>query len=177
MNLPSNPRASRRDFLVGATVLAAAPAGAVLAEETQADFLFVQTAKGMSFDKGAGRLTLTGVSPVTLFFTDRPERIAGNMSTGKFVPFWSEGPDSFQSDPPNADVSIVEGGSLRQTVVVLKDPELSGEDLSYTVEVIQGEMPESGAEVSVFIDIIGRPLTPVSFAGADRRAFRRAAIY
>ena len=61
--------------------------------------------------------------------------------------------------------------------MVLKDPELSGEDLSYTVEVIQGEMPESGAEVSVFIDIIGRPLTPVSFAGADRRAFRRAAIY
>ena len=61
--------------------------------------------------------------------------------------------------------------------MVLKDPELSGEDLSYTVEVIQGEMPESGAEVSVFIDIIGRPLTPVSFAGVDRRAFHRAAIY
>ena len=127
----------------------------------------------MTFDADAKRLTLTGVSPVTLFFTDRPERIAGNMSTAKFVPFWSEGPDSFQSDPPNADVSIVEDGALHQTVVELQDPQLSGEDLSYTVEVIQGEMPQTGAEVSVFIDIIGRPLTPVSFAGADRRAFRR----
>ena len=99
------------------------------------------------------------------------------MSTGKFVPFWSEGPDSFQSDPPNADVSIVEAGNLRQTVAVLKDPKLSGEDLSYSIEVIEGEKPASGAEVSVFVDIIGRPLTPVSFAGADRRAFRRAAIH
>ena len=171
------PGASRRAFLAGATVLVATPVGSVMAEETRADFLFVQTAKGMSFDKAASRLTLTGVSPVTLFFTDRPERIAGNMSTGKFVPFWSEGPDSFQSDPPNADVSIVEDGKLRQTVVELKDPELSGEDLSYTVRVIQGEMPESGAEVSVFIDIIGRPLTPVSVAGVGRRTYRRAAIY
>lgn len=174
---PTDPCASRRAFLVGATVLAAAPGGSVLADDTIADFLFVQTAKGMNFDKAGSRLTLTGVSPVTLFFTDRPERVAGNMSTSKFVPFWSEGPDSFQSDPPNADVSILENGELRQTVVVLTDPELSGEDLTYTVKVIQGEMPDSGAEVSVFIDIIGRPLTPVSFAGADRRAFRRAAIY
>ena len=102
MNLPSDPTvpgASRRAFLVGATVLAAAPVGSVLAEETEADFLFVQTAKGMSFDKAASRLTLTGVSPVTLFFTDRPERIAGNMSTGKFVPFWSEGPGQLPVRP------------------------------------------------------------------------------
>ena len=27
------------------------------------DFLFVQSAKGMSFDKSAGKLTLEGVSP------------------------------------------------------------------------------------------------------------------
>ena len=170
---PAEAGSSRRTFLVTAALLAASPGVPATAEETTADFLFVQTAKGMSFDKAASRLTLTGVSPVTLFFTDRPERIAGNMATAKFVPFWSEGPDSFQSDPPNADISIIEDGALRQTVVELKDPELSGEDLSYTVTIIQGEMPESGAEVSVFIDIIGRPLTPVSFAGADRRAFRR----
>lgn len=176
--VPTPPGATRRAILVGATVMmVATPVGPTLAEEAKADFLFVQTAKGMTYEAGTNRLTLTGVSPVTLFFSDRPDRIAGNMSTAKFVPFWSEGPDSFRSDPPNADVSIVEDGKLRQTVVELRDPELSGEVLSYSVTVIQGEMPEAGAEVSVFIDIIGRPLTPVSFAGADRRAFRRAAIY
>lgn len=169
--------ATRRTALAIAAVLAVIPTGAVLADTRQADFLFVQTASGMTFDADAQRLTLTGVSPVTLFFTDRPERVAGNMATARFVPFWSEGPDSFQSDPPNADVSVVEDGKLLQTVVELQDPQLSGTDLSYSVKVIQGEMPSKGAEVSVFIDIIGRPLTPVSFAGADRRAFRRAAIY
>jgi hypothetical protein len=172
--------ATRRQVLAGAAALGSAmtlggAARAQAAEET-ADFLFVQTAKGMTYDADGKRLTLTGVSPVTLFFADRPERIAGNMKTAAFVPFWSEGKDSFLSDPPNADVSIVEDGELRQTVVVLRDPVLEGEDLSYTVDSLEGDMPASGAEVSVFIDVIGMPLTPVSFAGARRRAYRRAVL-
>jgi hypothetical protein len=141
-----------------------------------ADFLFVQTARRMSFDRAASRLTLHEVSPVTLFFSDRPDRIAGNMRTAAFVPFWSQGRDSFLSDPPNADLSIVEGGNLRQVVVVLRDPVLAGGNLSYTVQILSGAMPDAGEEVSVFIDIIGMPLTPLSFAGARRRAFRRAWI-
>jgi hypothetical protein len=92
------------------------------------------------------------------------------------VPFWSEGKDSFLSDPPNADISIFENGALRQTVVVLEDPVLDSGDLHYTVRVIEGEMPDTGEQVSVFIDVIGMPLTPLSVAGVDRRAFRRAAL-
>lgn len=140
----------------------------------RADFLFVQTARRMSFDRAAGRLTLHEVSPVTLFFADRPDRIAGNMRTAAFVPFWSEGRDSFLSDPPNADLSILEAGELRQVVAVLRNPVLEGGNLAYTVQVLDGTMPAAGEEISVFIDIIGMPLTPLSFAGARRRAFRRA---
>lgn len=154
--------------------------GALLAtagEEKKADFLFVQSAKNMSFDPATNKLTLENVSPVTLFFTDRPERIAGNMKTAAFLPFWSEGKDSFKSDPPNADVSIVDGKTLTQTVVELQDPVLEGDNLSYTVKLIKGEMPSAGTDVAVFIDIIGRPLTPVSFAGVARRNFRRAVLY
>ena len=55
------------------------------------------------------------------------------MSTARFVPFWGEGKDSFLSDPPNADLSIVENGALLQTVVILKDPVLDGDTLTYTV--------------------------------------------
>ena len=172
---------SRRNVLAGAAALAAAlplagPASPQTAEGS-ADFLFVQTAKGMAFDADQNRLTLSGVGPTTLFFSDRPERIAGNMTPAAFVPFWSEGSDSFLADPPNADISILEDGKLRQTVVVLKDPRLEGENLVYTVKIVGGDMPVLGKDVSVFIDVIGMPLTPVSFAGADRRAFRRAAIY
>jgi len=157
----------------------AADAAATEAAEPakMADFLFVQSAKGMTYDQASGKLTLTGISPGTVFFADRPERIAGNMKTADFVPFWSEGKDSFLSDPPNADVSIVEGKELRQVVVVLQDPELNGDDLSYTVKVLEGELPAEGADVSVFIDIIGRPLTPVSYAGVARRSYRRAVLW
>ena len=154
--------------------------GALLAtagEEKKADFLFVQSAKNMSFDPATNKLTLENVSPVTLFFTDRPERIAGNMKTAAFLPFWSEGKDSFKSDPPNADVSIVDGKTLTQTVVELQDPVLEGDNLSYTVKLIKGDMPSAGTDVAVFIDIIGRPLTPVSCAGVARRNFRRAVLY
>ncbi|MGB0132470.1 hypothetical protein [Dokdonella sp.] len=142
-----------------------------------ADFLFVQSAKKMSYDKATNKLTLRDVSPVTLFFADRPERIAGNMKTTSFIPFWSEGADSFLSDPPNADISILEGDKLSQVVVVLESPMLSGNDLTYTVKLVEGSMPAEGSDVSVFIDVIGMPLTPLSYAGVARRHYRRAVLY
>lgn len=174
---------TRRTFVAAATLIAsAAPLNSALAqtaaaETKQADFLFVQSAKGMTFDKATNKLTLVGVSPITVFFTDRPDRVAGNMKTSAFVPFWSKGTDSFLKDPPNADISIVEGDSMRQVVAVLQNPVLKGDNLSYTVKVLQGELPAKASDVSVFIDVIGMPLTPVSFAGAARRGYRRAVIY
>ena len=128
---------TRRTLFVAAPALAASLASvksalAQAAQEPakQADFLFVQTAKGMTFDKPASKLTLNGVSPVTVMFSDRPERIAANMRTAAFVPFWSKGKDSFLSDPPNADISILEGDQLRQIVAVLQDPVLQGDNLT-----------------------------------------------
>ena len=159
------------------TVMLFGIVAATAADEKKADFLFVQSAKSMSFDPATSKLTLEDVSPVTVFFTDRPERIAGNMNTTRFIPFWSEGKDSFESDPPNADISILEGKELKQTVVELQDPVLEGGNLTYTVKVLKGEMPAAGTDVAVFIDIIGRPLTPLSFAGVARRNYRRAVLY
>src|SRR5215510_1043116 len=171
---------TRRKFVAAVLAAPLTPVGYAMAQSAkeapakQADFLFVQTARGMTFDKSTDKLTLEGVSSTTLFFSDRPERIAGNMKTAAFVPFWSQGKDSFLKDPPNADVSILEGDKLRQVVVVLQAPELKGDTLTYTVKVLQGDMPAKGADVSVFIDIIGMPLTPLSYAGASRRMYRRA---
>lgn len=177
-------RTTRRTFIAGSGAGAASLAISASAlgqtpkeKPHHADFLFVQTSRGMTFDKSTNKLTLTGVSPVTVFFSDRPDRIAGNMKTAAFIPMWSQGADSFKANPPNADISTLEGDTLNQTVVVLQDPVLEGENLAYTVKVLQGTMPAKGDEVSVFIDIIGMPLTPLSFAGARRRAYRRAFWY
>ena len=89
--------------------------------------LFVQNAEAVVFGKGT--LTLKGVSPMTVFFSDRPVRIAGHFNTkDEFVPLWDEGKDSFLKDPPNATVSIYEKGreQLTDVVVKLSKPRLSG---------------------------------------------------
>ncbi len=51
-----------------------------------AELLFVQNSHDVSVEKG--KLTLKKVSPATIFFTDRPERIAGHMTTKDFVDDW-----------------------------------------------------------------------------------------
>ena len=135
------------------------------------DFLFVQTAKGFSHENG--RITLRGVNPLTISFSDRPDRIAGHMPTSKFIPMWSQGADSFLSNPPNATLSVFRGDAVSSTVVVLRNPRLVGNDLSYEVRVLEGTLPKESGPCSLFIDIIGMPLTPFSYAGAARRAWRR----
>lgn len=74
-------------------------------------------------------------------------------------------------------MSVLEGNTLQQIVVVLKDPVLEGGDLTYTVEVLEGDMPTSGNNASVFIDVVVMPATPVSVAGVARRSYARAVIY
>lgn len=142
---------------------------------THADFLFVQNARAVAFT--GDRLILNGINPVTVMFSDRPERIAGHMATARFVPFWGEGTDSFLKDPPNATLSFLEDEALADAVVELRDPVIEGENLVYQVKVLEGEIPANAGMASLFIDIIGMPLTPISYAGAGRRFRRRAIIY
>jgi hypothetical protein len=139
---------------------------------TQAEFLFVQTAHDVAFD--GDKLTLKGISPTVLFFTDRPDRVAGNMSNQRYLKLWHEdGKDSFLADPPNATLSIFADDAVAELVVTLKNPRFSGDDLTYDVSVIKGTAPAAGGACALFVDIIGMPLTPISYAGRARRVYRR----
>jgi hypothetical protein len=135
------------------------------------DVLFVQNAKSMSLSEG--KLVLRGVNPVTVCFTDRPARMAGHMQTSRFVPLWSQGKDSFLKDNPNATLSVFSGDNVADLVVELSNPQLSGDDLTYDVRLLEGTAPANGGACALFIDIIGMPATPMSYAGAARRAWRR----
>ena len=135
------------------------------------DVLFVQNAKGVTFKEG--KLVLQGVNPVTVCFTDRPARMAGHMQTSRFVPLWSQGKDSFLKDNPNATLSIFSGDNVSDLVVELSNPQLSGNDLTYDARLLEGTPPANGEACALFIDIIGMPATPMSYAGAARRAWRR----
>jgi len=154
--------------------LACALAVPAHAEDKSCDMLFVQDAKGMVFD--GGLLTLKGANPNIIFFCDRPVRVAGHLTREAFMKLVTEGEDSFVDDPPNAAVSIFSPeGEVTEVVVALsKQPMVKGDDMVFAVKVLDGELPSKGGTVVMFIDPIGRPLSPGSVAGVHRRHERRA---
>ncbi|HYN60316.1 MAG TPA: hypothetical protein VET87_12280 [Rubrivivax sp.] len=160
---------------LGATQAAEVPAAAPV----MAQLLFVQNAQGFEVGADGRTLTLKGLSPTTLFFSDRPVRIAGHYLTGEYLQFWKAGPDSFLKDPPNATLSVFEKGKdeLSDVVVTLRNPRVNGNDLSYDITVIAGTLPKTSGPASLFIDIIGLPFTPLSFAGVARRTAYRTVVW
>jgi hypothetical protein len=137
--------------------------------------LIVMNARGASLQ--GQTLTLTGVSPNSIVFADRPVRAAGHLLTAHLLEEWSDG--SFAKDPPNATVSVLgkAGDSVHDAVVELRDPRLEGDKLTFDVRVLEGDLASADGPVSVFVDIIGLPFTPLSVAGVARRTARRAYWY
>jgi hypothetical protein len=141
--------------------------------------LIVMNAQGATL--AGGKLVLTGVAANSIVFADRPVRAAGHALTTHLLEEWTpdEKGDSFLKDPPNATVSAFgkDGDVIRDAVVVLRKPMLEGTTLTFDVDVLEGDLAGADGPASVFIDIIGRPFTPMSFAGVARRTAYRGAWY
>jgi hypothetical protein len=119
--------------------------------------LFVQTAEDLKADDKT--LRLVNVNQQTLYFSDRPVRIAGHLTMPDYLDEWKagEGPDNFSADPPNATLSVYEPGQSDSTlaVVEISHPVVDGSDLVYRYRLIEGKMPGSGGATALFIDWIG----------------------
>ncbi len=128
--------------------------------------LFVQSAHGRTSSEGT--VTFHGLAHSTLFFADRPQRVVGHLHSRKFVDQWGEGENSFAED-------LLENGDAvpEEVTVTLRDPQLEGDTLTYKIDVLDGTLPAKAGPCSLFIDPIGRPLSPVSVAGVRRRERRR----
>lgn len=128
------------------------------------DALFVQSAT--SFSSGPGAITLHGLTDSTVYFADRPRREIGHIPSRRFLELWEAGANSFAVDPPNAVLSFLdEGGTTPapdDAVVVLREPRLEDDKLSYKVDVLEGTLPPRSGPCSLFIDVFGRPLSPAS---------------
>jgi hypothetical protein len=122
------------------------------AEAARPSFLFVQSAQKIDYKDGV--MTLHGVPSQTLFFTDRPNRLVGNLQTEKFVARWTEdkGPGGFASNPPNAAVTLFQPDGAKTAIVELTNPRLEGDKLSYNVKVLQGIASAQPAQGVLFID-------------------------
>jgi hypothetical protein len=120
--------------------------------QTSPSFLFVQTAQKIDYKDGV--MTLYDVPTQTMFFTDRPNRVVGNLPTSSFVAKWTtdKGPSGFASDPPNAAVTVFQPDGPKTAIVELSKPQLDGNKLSYNVKVLQGIASTQPASGVLFID-------------------------
>ena len=123
----------------------------------QASLLFVQMAQKIDYkktDAASGVMTLYDVPTQTMFFTDRPNRVVGNVPTSAFVTRWTtdKGPNGFATNPPNAAVTVFQSDGAKTAIVELHNPRLDGNKLSYDVKVLQGISSTQPAEGVVFID-------------------------
>jgi hypothetical protein len=123
------------------------------------EFLFVQTSKNVAFKDGI--LTLEDVSPVTAFFSERPNRIVGQIRNDLFLKQWADGKNSFKGDPPNAFLTVFnEKTRPAGAIVVLSNPRFAGNNLQYDARILRGTPPATGIESTLFIDGGGAPCDP-----------------
>jgi hypothetical protein len=121
--------------------------------------MFVQTAEDLKVDPAASTIRLVKVNQQTVYFADRPQRIAGHITTADYLREWTAraGKDNFAADPPNATLSVYEPGLPDNTLVVIKitKPVVEGANLVYSYRIVSGTMPANGGATSLFIDRIG----------------------
>ncbi len=145
-------------LLAAAVMLSMAALTTAIAAETP-QLMFVQSADDLKVDAAKSTFRLVKVNQQTLYFSDRPVRLAGHLKMADYLKEWTAqaGKDSFKADPPNATLSVYEPGKPDSTLVVVKltNPLVEGADLVYTYKVINGTMPANGGQTALFIDWIG----------------------
>ena len=167
-------------YLLAAIMLLAASCGD--SNNKGPELLFVQTSDGAALYEST--LWLTGISPNTGWFTDRPYREAGQIPTEEFIFAWGEGENSFADDPPNADFTCTFGGEVVNYVVELQNPTLAVPYLSegcgsgicalnYDITFIGPDAVEAGDFVEcdgaahLFIDFGDNGASPGITVGTD----------
>lgn len=112
--------------------------------------LFVLNARAATL--ADGRLTMTGVSPSSIAFADRPVRAAGHIETAQFVDDWRNGEDEANIDPPNATISVLGGAGIADAVVTISKPVLDGETLTFDAVTLEGALAGASGPAALFID-------------------------
>ncbi len=144
-------------FLVAVLVLVLTGSGSALsrqatpAPDAAPDWLVVQTFDAATLTPGptagAYTLTLTGVHPMALAFTDRPQRLVAYVSTAEFA----QTVTNAQADPINATlVAPLPDGGEAMVVVELLDAthDATASTVTYTVTVLAAEDGDPAAEVA-----------------------------
>ena len=141
--------------LLASVSCAKSPAPAAEAPE----FMFVQVAENVSVDTVAMTVRLQKVAGQVIYFSDRPNRMAGHLTMAEYLSEWTPaaGKDNLGVDPPNATLSVYEAGAADNSVAIftIANPRLDGPDMIYDYKLIDGHLPASGGATALFIDKVG----------------------
>jgi hypothetical protein len=151
---------ARLVYLLTAVLLVVGISAAVKAYHPKPQLMFVQSAEDVRADEATHSLRLVNANPQTLYFSDRPVRVAGHILMKDYLQAWNHGRDSFAKDNPNATLSVYEPGRSDNTLVVVEisNPVVDGRDIVYSYNLLDGTMPASGGESTLFIDwVAARP--------------------
>jgi hypothetical protein len=142
-------------FVVLSVMLATLPAmaGDVINPGGGQEYLFVLSSGSGSIE--GNTLTLNKVNSV-VYFSDRPNRIAGHISLQQFVDNWGKGVEGFDVDPPNATLSIFDDDKASNVVIELLSSKITDGAIQFNIKVLKGEMPSSFGVSSLFIDPINQ---------------------
>ena len=153
-----------RAFILAAAMLSlagcstASKTSTASATSSKAQLMFVQVAQDLKVDPATKTLRLVKVNQQTLFFSDRPVRIAGHLTMADYLTEWTTkaGKDNFSKDPPNATLSVYEPGQPENTIAVVEitNPIVEGADLLYTYKITNGTLPAAGGATALFIDSV-----------------------
>ena len=119
------------------------------ADKSKEEWLFVHTAQE------AQATSSTLVMPISrdiFAFTDRPYRKHSYLTGDKFASLWSDSrSDSFELDPPNAVLTWIEEGVIKEVEVVIANATSDGKNITYTLKnnhTLNAELKD----VSIFVD-------------------------
>ena len=119
------------------------------ADKPKEEWLFVHTAQE------AQATSSTLVMPINreiFSFTDRPYRKHSYLTGDKFASLWSDSrSDSFKLDPPNAVLTWIEEGVIKEVEVVIANATSDINNITYTLKnnhTLNAELKD----VSIFVD-------------------------
>ncbi|QLH43175.1 MAG: hypothetical protein HWD59_10910 [Coxiellaceae bacterium] len=134
-------------------------------------YLFIQTAKWsvlkpIDSKPGYYQLVLHGVEPYVPYFSDRPNRVAGIITTTQFIAEWNN-PKGFQNEAPNVGMvgvkilSVDKKNSVNTLTLnhPVYDPKAA--TVTYQATIVGGEQTQMPTHalvfkpVALFIDNVG----------------------
>ncbi len=105
------------------------------------------------------KITLQHIRPKILYFSDRPVRKAGSLSTAKFFDLWINSKIGFKKDAPNAAIlsdmrDTNKNGFAHAVIATLKNPVLNNDDsMSFDIKSLSHNLVVGHhTNVSIFFD-------------------------